>query len=243
MCNSAFLQGFSLYWWPKDESKRLKVLSLVICRRWNFIMESCWKCWKQTYLEGSEDIAVSSWLFVCTSCSIKRYHKVYSYLTSWTCWELGRRNSIKRSWSLTFSLCLQVTSEGCLGFGLVTRQHVLYVRLCRQPVHDMGCFHRYSPWVSHFQGWLFKRPKVAEITSRNDQQLVCCRRLLSGGISWQISLTLNAVQFYLERSRVHVVKCPMNGLLTRVISPYIPVYRAFYLFSSIMLMRAAFSTR
>lgn len=104
MCNSAFLQGFSLYWWPKDESKRLKVLSLVICRRWNFIMESCWKCWKQTYLEGSEDIAVSSWLFVCTSCSIKRYHKVYSYLTSWTCWELGRRNSIKRSWSLTFFL-------------------------------------------------------------------------------------------------------------------------------------------
>lgn len=58
---------------------------------------------------------------------------------------------LQRGHGVSLFLCLQVTSEGCLGFGLVTRQHVLDVRLCRQPVHDMGCFHRYSPCVSHFR--------------------------------------------------------------------------------------------
>lgn len=39
------------------------------------------------------------------------------------------------------------------------------------------------------------------------------------------------------------MECPNNGPFKRVVSPCIPVYRAFYLFSSIILMRAAFSTR
>lgn len=76
---------------------------------------------------------------------------------------------------------------------------------------------------------------------RDDQQLVCCRQLWCGGISCQITLTLCAVNFYLERCRVCVVECPKNGSWKRVVSPCIPVY-IFYLVSSITLMRAALST-